>query len=206
MKNILIICISVLLSSCASSYVSFQNIEKPKNAYKKIFVVSVFNDIQLNEINKMNYENYFRGNINNIDFMNSRRRMENALTNHVSNPRTLVTSSHDKFKVNEDVSYSEFLSSVHESGSEAILVINETAYYYEVSERINCNGDIRRTENPKAIFHIYLFDAINLQTVWIGKIHSSGTELDGSKSLYNSMSRKLNNKLVQENFLRKPLL
>ena len=201
MRNGLIICILILLNGCASSYVSYQNIEKPKDYYQKIFVVTLFNDILLKEFNEETYNNYFRDYLNNIDAMDRRSVMENSLENTIANSRTIITNSKDQFKVNVDVDYNAFMMAVNEFESEAILVINEKAYYYNVSERINCNGDIRTTESPNAEFHAYLIDAKSLQPVWVGKIHSTGSQYDYTGSMYNSMCRKLNKKLIKEKFL-----
>ncbi|MDM8160943.1 hypothetical protein QUH73_14050 [Labilibaculum sp. K2S] len=143
MKNLIIVYISILLSGCASSYVSFQNIEKPKEEYQKIFVITVFNEINIKTLNEETYNEYFRDNINDLKSMDRRRLMENALKNEISNPRTLIISSKDEFKVNIDINYNDFISTVYKYDTEAILLINETAYYYEVSERISTCGEIR---------------------------------------------------------------
>ncbi len=205
MKNLLIVCVSILLSGCASSYVSFQNIEKPSEEYQKIFILTVFNEIDIKTLNEETYDKYFRDNINNLKAMDNRRHMENALKNEISNPRTLITSSKDKFKVNIDVNYNEFISTVLECETEAILLINETEYYYKVSERISKSGYIRKSESPKAVFQAYLIDMNSMQPVWVGKIYSSGTQWDDSTTIYKSMSKKLNKQLIKENILLPPL-
>jgi len=205
MKNLLIICITILFSSCASSYISYQNLENPDTAYRKIFVVSVFKDINLKEFDKETYNSYFHDNINDLGTMDSRRIIENSIKNQIENPRTLVNTSHKNFKVNIDINYEQFMQSVQEFDSDAILVVNETAYYYEINERIRSNGEIRKSESPNAVFHAYLIDANTLQPVWVGKIYSSGTSWDDSSSIYNSMSRQLNKKLIKEQFLVTPL-
>ena len=201
MRNVLIIYVLILSNACASSYVSYQSIEKPKDYYQKIFVVTLFNDILLKEFNEETYNSYIRDYLNNIDAMDRRNVMEHSLKNTIANSRTILTNSKDQFKVNVDVDYNDFMMTLNDFESEAILVINEKAYYYNVSERINCNGDIRTTESPNAEFHAYLIDAKSLQPVWVGKIHSTGSQYDYTGSMYNSMCRKLNKKLIKEKFL-----
>lgn len=206
MKNLLIICLSIFVSSCASSYISFENIEQSKKAYQQIFVVSLFNDINLKTLNETTYDTYFRDNINNIADMDSRKIMENCIYDKIANSRTLLTKSTDKFKVNVDVNYSDFMHTLKESQCKAILVVNQTSYYYEVSERITSNGEIRKSESPNAVFHAYLVDVKSLKPIWVGKISSSGTSWDYAGTIYNSMSKRLNKRLIKEHFLMPPLV
>ncbi|MDM8162184.1 hypothetical protein QUH73_20365, partial [Labilibaculum sp. K2S] len=65
---------------------------------------------------------------------------------------------------------------------------------------------IRKSESPKAVFQAYLIDVNSMQPVWVGKIYSSGTQLDDSRTIYKSMSRRLNKRLIKEKILLPPLL
>ena len=206
MKSLLTVCISILLGGCASSYVSFQNIEKPKKQYHKIFVITIFNEINVKTLNEETYDKYFRDNINDLKSMDSRRLLENVLRNEISNPRTPITSSKDKFKINIDINYNDFISTLRKSDTEAILLINETDYYYEVSERISKCGEIKKSESPKAVFQAYLIDINSMQPFWVSKIYSSGTQWDDAGTIYRSMSRRLNKQLIKEKILLPPLL
>ncbi|MGQ1910822.1 hypothetical protein ACT3CE_13680 [Marinifilum sp. RC60d5] len=206
MKNLLIICLSFFVSSCASSYVTFENIEEAQKAYQQIFVVSIFNDINLKTLNRETYNDYFRDNINNIENMDSRKIMENCIYDKIANSRTLLTRSSQEFKVNVDINYSDFMQKLKESDCSAILVVNQTSYYYDVSERINSYGEIKKSESPNAVFHAYLVDAKSLQPVWVGKIYSSGTSWDYAETIYNSMSKRLNKRLIKDHFLMPPLV
>jgi len=206
MKNIsFLFILAFLVSSCASSYVSDQSISKPEKAYHHILVLSLFNEIDLKKFDNETYSKSIKNHFYNLDRIDNHPIIQKSLKDMISSNRTKVIPSYKLFKVNQEVAYDEFMETIDKEGIDAILVINQRNYYYEKSERIKEDGEIRVTESPNAVFNTYLIDRKDLEPVWVSRIYSSGTSWDTHSSMYNSMGRKLNKKLIKSGYLRRPL-
>ncbi|MDE5423624.1 hypothetical protein L3073_15500 [Ancylomarina sp. DW003] len=206
MKNPgLLFILALLASSCASSYVSDQNISNPDKAYHHILVVSLFNDIDLKKFDEETYYNSIKDYFYNLDRIDNHPIIQKSLRDMISSNRTKVIPSYKLFKVNQDVSYEEFLERIDRKKIDAILVINQKEYFYEKSERIRDDGEIKVTESPKAVFNTYLIDRKELEPVWVSRIYSSGSSWDTHSSMYNSMGRKLKKKLIKSGYIRPPM-
>lgn len=203
-KTSILILLYLLVSSCASSYVSDQSISEPDKAYHHILVVSLFNNINLKKFDKETYYNSIKDHFYNLDRIDNHPLIQKSIKDIMSSNRTKVIPSYKLFKVNQEVSYNEFLETIDKKDIDAILVINQQNYFYDKSERVLEDGEIRVTESPNAVFNTYLVDREELKPVWVSRIHSSGTSWDTHGSMYNSMGRKLNKKLIKSGFIRPP--
>lgn len=205
MKNLsLLFILAFLVSSCASSYVSDQSISKPEKAYHHILVVSLFNDINFKKFDDETYYTSIKDHFYNLDRIDNHPLLQNCIKEFMASNRTIVVPSHKLFKVNQDISYENFLETIDKKGIDAILVINQRNYFYEKSERILEDGEVRVTESPNAVFNTYLVDRKELNSVWVSRIYSSGTSWDTHGSMYNSMGRKLTKKLIKSGYIRPP--
>ena len=194
-----------LINSCASSYVTDQSISNPDKAYHHVLIVSLFNDIDLKKFDKETYYNSIKDYFYNLDRIDNHPIIQESLKDMISSNRTKVIPSYKLFKVNQEVSYEEFLERIDKKDIDTILIINQQNYFYDKSERILEDGEVRITESPNAVFNTYLIDRKNLEPVWLGRIYSSGTSWDSHGSMYNSMGRKLNKKLIKSGFINPPL-
>jgi len=194
-----------LINNCASSYVTDQSISNPNKAYHHILVVSLFNDIDLKKFDDETYYNFIKNHFYNLDRIDNHPIIQKSLKKMISSNRTKVIPSYKLFKVNQEVSYEEFLERIDQKKIDAILVINQKDYFYDKSERILDDGEIRVTESPNAVFNTYLIDRENLDPVWLGRIYSNGTSWDSHSNIYNSMGRKLNKKLIKSGYINPPL-
>jgi len=206
MKNLsFLFILAFLVSSCASSYVSDQSISKPENAYHHILVLSLFNDFNLKKFDEETYDASIKDHFYNLNRIDNHPIIQESIRDMLSSNRTKVIPTYKLFKVNQEVSYKVFLETIDKKGVDAILVINQRNYFYDKSERILEDGEIRVTESPNAVFNTYLVDRKDLEPVWLSRIYSSGSSLDTHSSMYNSMGRKLNKKLIKSGYIRRPL-
>lgn len=206
MKNLSILFIlTFLASSCASSYLTDQNITQPEKAYHHVLVVSLFNNINLKKFDEETYCTFIKDHFYNLNRIDNHPLIQKSIKDVMSSNRTKVIPSYKLFKVNQEVSYDEFLETIDKKNIDAILVINQQNYFYDKSERVLKDGEIRVTESPNAVFNTYLVDRKDLEPVWVSRIYSNGTSWDTHSSLYNSMSRKLNKKLIKSGYIRRPL-
>jgi len=205
MKNLsFLFILALLLTSCASSYVTDQNITKPEKAYHHILVVSLFNDLNLKKFDKETYSTSIKDYFYDLNRIDNHPLIQKSIKEMLSSNRTIVIPSYKLFKVNQDVNYEEFLETIDQKEIDAILVINQQNYFYEKRERVMEDGEIRVNESPKAVFNTYLVDRKKLEPVWISRIYSNGTSWDTHGSMYNSMGRKLTKKLIKSGYIRPP--
>ncbi|MCZ4693731.1 hypothetical protein DWB61_10045 [Ancylomarina euxinus] len=205
MKNLsLSIILAFLVSSCASSYVSDQSISQPEKAYHHILVMSLFNDINLKKFDEETYYSSIKDYFYDLNRIDNHPLLQNCIKEFMASNRTIVVPNHTLFKVNQDISYEDFLETIDKKDIDAILIINQQNYFYEKKERILEDGEIRVDESPNAVFNTYLVDRKNLEAVWVSRIYSSGTSWDSHGSMYNSMGRKLTKKLIKSGYIRPP--
>ncbi|WP_282015535.1 hypothetical protein [Marinifilum flexuosum] len=135
-----------------------------------------------------------------------RRLMKRKVINNFDNNRLQVKFSQDVFSVNKNIDYDQFNKTLSELESNAILIIQQSNFYYKQSIESDCNGRIETKERPRGVFFTYLIDAITHETIWAGRFDSSGTTWDGKYSLYNNICRKLHKQLIKEHLIPKPIL
>ena len=205
MKNLsLLFILALLMSSCASSYVSDQSISKPEKAYHHILVLSLFNEINLKKFDEETYYSSIKDYFYDLNRIDNHPIIQKSIKEMLSSNRTKVIPSYKLFKVNQEVSYEEFLETIDKKDIDAILVINQQNYFFKKSERVLEDGEIRVTESPNAVFNTYLVDRKDMEPVWVSRIYSSGTSWDSHSNMYNSMGRKLNKKLIKSGYIRPP--
>jgi len=206
MRNLIaIILLAIIVSSCASSYISDQNITEPEKAFHHILVLSLFNETDLKQFDEETYNASVKDHFYNLDRIDHHPLLQKCVKKQLSSNRTVIVPCYKLFKVNQEVSYNEFLETIDKKDIDAILLINQKNYYYEKSERILEDGEIRVTESPNAIFNSYLIDRKDLKPVWLGRINSNGTSWDSSFDLYNSMGRQLRKRLINAGYIRQAL-
>lgn len=204
MKQLLTICAAFLLSSCASSYLSSEKITTPKKPYQKIFVVSIFDNIDFRQLNESNYNKAIKNNFNDMSSLSVRNLMKEKVRNNFNNNRILLSFASEQFKINQEVEYNEFASLI-EKNSDAVLLINQSTFYYNESIETDSSGNVTTNQTPVGTFLTYLIDAKTKELMWVGRFDSSGSVLDDKYSLYNNMCRKLHKQLIQEKLIPKPL-
>ena len=205
MKNLsFLFLLTFLVSSCASSYVTDQNLAKPEKAYHHILVVSLFNDLNLKKFDKETYYASIKDYFYDLNRIDNHPLVQKSIKDMLSSNRTKVIPSYKLFKVNKEVNYEEFLKTIDKKNVDAILIINQQNYFYKKTERILEDGEIRVNESPNAVFNTYLVDRKNLEPVWVSRIYSNGTSWDTHGTMYNSMGRKLTKKLIKSGYIRPP--
>jgi len=206
MKYFFIICIALFMSGCASSYLSSEKITKSLKYYNRIFVVSIFDPINFREFNEESYNDQIMKQMNDFSAIAVRRLMKRKVINNFDNNRLQVKFSQDVFSVNKNIDYDQFNKTLSELESNAILIIQQSNFYYKQSIESDCNGRIETKERPRGVLFTYLIDAKTHETIWAGRFDSSGTTWDGKYSLYNNICRKLHKQLIKEHLIPKPIL
>ncbi|MCY1636535.1 hypothetical protein [Marinifilum sp. D737] len=204
MKYFFIICIALVMSSCASSYLSSERITNSQNYYNRIFVVSIFDPINFREFNEESYNNQIMEQMNDFSAIAVRKLMKRKVINNFNNNRIQVKFSQDVFTVNKNIDYNQFNKTISKLESNAILIIQQSNFFYTQYIESDCNGRIETKERPRGVFFTYLIDAKTHETIWAGRFDSSGTSYDGKYSLYNNMCRKLHKQLIKEKLIPAP--
>jgi hypothetical protein len=195
----------IFLSSCASSYLSSEKLVNPSKVYRKIFVVNIFDNVKFRQFDETNYEKSIQNRFNEMNSLSVRKLMKEKIRNNFNNNRIRLTFASDEFKINQEVNYQDFVSKVAVS-SDAILLVNQSVFYYEKEIESDNNGNITTNTTPSGTFLTYLIDAKTKELIWVGRFDSSGTVLDDKYSLYNNMCRKLHKQLIKEHLIPKPIL
>lgn len=203
MKYLLSLCTMIILSSCASSYLSSEKLGNPSKVYQKIFVVNIFDNVNFRQFDETNYKNSIQNRFNEMNSISVRKLMKEKIRNNFKNNRIQLTFASDKFKINQEVNYQDFVNKVEEV-SDAILLINQSVFYYEKEIKSDSNGNIKTSTTPEGTFLTYLIDSKTQELIWVGRFDSSGTVLDDKYSLYNNMCRKLHKQLIKEKLIPVP--
>ncbi|GAB7086295.1 hypothetical protein [Marinifilum fragile] len=203
MKYLFSILTALLFSSCASSYLSSEKLTDPKKMYQKIFVVNIFDNVEFRQLNEKNYNSAILNRFNEMNSLSVRRLMKGNIQNNFDNNRIQLVFASDEFKINQEVDYQNFIAKV-EANSDAILLINQAAFYYEKEIKSDSDGNIKTNTTPAGTFLTYLIDTKTKELIWVGRFDSSGTVWDDKFSLYNNMSRKLHKQLIKEHLIPKP--
>ena len=204
MKYLLSLYTIIILSSCASSYLSSEKLADPEKVYRKIFVVNVFDNVEFRQFDETNYKKAIQDRFNEMSSLSVRKLMKEKIRNNFDNNRIRLTFASDEFKINQEVNYQDFMSKVEE-GSDAILLVNQSIFYYEKEIESDSDGNITTNTTPVGTFLTYLIDAKTKELIWVGRFDSSGTVLDDKYSLYNNMCRKLHKSLIKERLIPKPM-
>lgn len=203
MKNLLPLLFALLLlSGCATSSTHTVKVEEPQKHYIGFLTLVGNFSSDFSRFDSTTYETHIRGKFNNLEQSRYRGHLENALKETLtSKAQTRIVSASDIFKVNADVSYTEFLEQVRMTGVEAILLVNLHSFWHSIS--ISTSGDFLNKPEPNALFNTYLIDVRNLEPVWYAKSQVNGVYAS-YETLNNTYSRQLLQKLRKDKYILVP--
>jgi hypothetical protein len=197
-----LLCSLLLLTACATSSTHTAKVEEPKKHYIGFLtLIGNFNS-DFSRLDSLTYETHIRGKFNNLEQSRYRNHLEKALKETLmSRAQTRIVSSSDIFKLNDDISYSEFLERVRKTGVETILLVNLHSFWHSIS--YSTDDNLFNKPEPNALFNTYLLDVQNLEPVWYAKSVVNGVYAN-YETLNNTFARQLLRKLRKDEYILVP--
>ncbi|WP_108210251.1 hypothetical protein [Pontibacter mucosus] len=193
---LLAICL-LLLSGCATPSTAIK-LDKNRDYYFGLMSLVLETNEDFKQLDSITYENHIRGKFNNLVSSTYRNEVEKALGNKFSfdNAQIRLVKSSEVFEINKDVSYSQFLQKMKDTGVDGILFVNK----YNISQVQNydtrhyqhsSSSSVVGTEE-KARFNSYIIDVETLKPVWYTDTHvQSESAYIMNKQLAESVFKKL---------------
>ncbi len=203
-RFVILYLLATLLTSCASSSITSIVKSPTVRPYSSMMLVFTTGDT-FKGLTEDNYNNYVRGNFNDISYLKFRKQLEKSLVRNMSEggfPRIIKSS--EAFLPDEDYTYEQFQNKVSGSGCEVILVINLNSYWTSskyVTSYYENSAVTDEREEPNSSYNVYLYDANDLEEYkWISEIVVNGIYA-GYDTLNNYFSRRVANRLRKDNFI-----
>jgi len=196
---------TLLLSSCAATYMSAVNKSKPAHPYINLMVVFVKDAPEITRLDETTYNNYVKMKFNNLADIQLRKQVEKTFANNITTEATMINRSSDYFTVGDEFDYATFLRKVKESGAEGIIVVNNTSRSSSTNyTTYGANTDVSYSvaeQAPSAVFLCYLLDLESKVPVWMSQADVSGNVYADYNTLTNSLARNVSGKLKKEGYI-----
>jgi hypothetical protein len=201
---VLLICI-MSLSGCAVTSTSTVKVDQPEKYYIGLLSLIVDSQADISELDSVTYEEQIRGKFNNLENHRYRKQLEKTLLRNFERPnaQTRLVKSSDIFDINTDITYSQFLAKLRETGVDGILFVKQSNYWYSTNYTTVLHNNVATTtssDQPNAAFHAYLIDTHTLKPVWYADSKVYGVSA-GYDTLNNHLARILFNKLRKDKYI-----
>ncbi len=204
-KSITIALGFLLLTSCASTYVTTLKKADLPRPFSSVMVVCIENETNVKEFNEDSFNEFIRGDFNSFENMTYRKQLERSLKRNIAKlgfPNVNTTS--ELFEDDEDYSYEAFMEKISKTSCQAILLINLNDYWTTTDYVTNHYENVsvtRESTEPNYRFYCNLFNIEGLgRYIWTGDIVAEGI-FAGYDTLNNHMSRRLSAKLRKDKMI-----
>lgn len=201
MKMICTFLLPFVFYSCATSHFHAETKVNLSQPVRSVFTLYIEEPLDLHVFDSSFFAETVNGRFNDLRTLPVRAQMEKTLKRNLSHPSTRVVASSELFGVNENFRYGEFRRRLDSAGVDAILLVNEEAYWETQSySRVGYRRHV--DTQPNSAFHCYLIDASTGKILWLGRCSVQGV-FAGYENLNNLLARKVTRMLKDNGYLAK---